>query len=104
MERLNLIPAIKAIEEQLKAIETEYLKKRIPYEESLKKLREINETCEVCFGRGKVLRERACLEDDRTDLNDPTDYVTCSSCHGIGKSKAWEEERHDQIRNFIANR
>ena len=81
---LNLVPAIKALEGQIKELRSEYLEKVIPYEDSLRQLRKINMACEKCEGAGKVLRYRACAEDDRPDPNDPRDYVTCNACGGTG--------------------
>ena len=81
---LNLVPAIREIEAQIRAIESEHRKKIEPYQKSLEQLRKINTACEKCGGAGKVLRSRACAEDDRPDPNDPSDYNTCDKCHGTG--------------------
>lgn len=54
------------------------------YEIALASMRAINTTCEKCEGRGKVLRTRACAEDDRPDPTDPNDWETCPACHGTG--------------------
>lgn len=83
-DKLNLVPAIREIEAQIKQIEYEHRKKIEPYKKSLEHLREINEACEVCCGAGKVLRSRACAEDYVPDPNDPSDYNTCTQCHGTG--------------------
>ena len=83
---LNLTPAIRAIEEQIREIDYEYQKKVEPYKKSLEELRKINEACEVCGGEGRVLRSRACAEDDRPDPNDPRDWNTCQACNGTGLS------------------
>lgn len=40
--------------------------------------------CPVCHGAGKVLRSRACAEDDPPDPDDPTDYEPCVLCQGLG--------------------
>lgn len=82
--KLNLVPAIREIEAQIGKINREYKEKLAPYEESLAKLREINTACEVCGGEGKILRSRACAEDDRPDPNDPGDWVKCRKCLGTG--------------------
>ncbi len=84
MNKLNLVPAIKAIQTQIQEITTEYNKQVAPYKESLKQLRAINTACERCCGKGKILRSRTCAEDDRPDPNDPRDYITCPSCGGTG--------------------
>ncbi len=83
-EKLNLVPAIREVESQLRTLELEHEKKIKPYRDSLKSLREINETCEKCNGKGRVLRSRACAEDDRPDPDDPRDYNICPVCHGTG--------------------
>lgn len=81
---LNLVPAIKSIEDQLADEKAEYQKRIKPYKDSLAALREINEACERCDGKGKILRSRSCAEDDRPDPNDPRDYNTCPQCGGSG--------------------
>lgn len=86
-ELLNLVPAIQAIEAQISEAKYEYEQKIAPYEASLKQLRKINEACERCNGRGKILRSRSCAEDDGPDPNDPRDWNTCPVCHGSGKAK-----------------
>lgn len=83
----NVVPAIKAIEDQISEINHRYRQEVAPYEASLKELRKINEACENCYGEGKVLRTRACAEDDRPDPDDPSDYIICPCCHGTGRSK-----------------
>lgn len=81
---LNLVPAIRAIQSQIKEIEYEYQVKLKPFNDSLKQLREINEACERCNGEGKILRSRVYAEDDAPDPNDPRDYRTCPNCGGNG--------------------
>lgn len=81
---LNLVPAIIEIEAQIRKIEAEYNKKLQPYKNSLEQLRKINTACERCKGIGKVLRSRACAEDDPPDPNDPRDWNKCDVCHGTG--------------------
>lgn len=81
---INLVPAIKALEEQINEIRSEYLETVRPYEDSLRELRKLNTACERCNGTGKLLRRRACAEDDRPDPNNPADYVRCMRCGGTG--------------------
>jgi len=81
---LNLVPAIKEIERQISEMETEFSKKIEPYRSSLAELRRINTACEVCGGKGLVLRTRSCAEDDRPDPSDPRDFVKCGRCFGSG--------------------
>lgn len=83
-EKLNLVPAIREVEAQIRQMEYDFNSKVKPYKESLVALRKINEACERCNGVGKILRCRACAEDDRPDPNDPRDYNTCDVCHGTG--------------------
>jgi len=83
-EKMNLVPAIRQIEEQISEIEWEYKAKAKPYHDSLQALRKLNTACEKCEGKGKVLRSRACAEDDRPDPNDPRDYIKCDACGGTG--------------------
>lgn len=86
-ELLNLVPAIHALEVEISEIDAEYRKKVDPYKRSLAELRKLNQACERCNGTGKILRSRACAEDDAPDPDDPTDYITCPECWGSGKSK-----------------
>lgn len=83
-EMLNLVPAIREIEAQIREMESDFRAKLKPYQESLNALRKINQACENCEGAGKVLRYRSCAEDDRPDPNDPSDWNTCPVCHGTG--------------------
>ena len=85
---LNLVPAIYEIKAQIRTIEAEYDAAIKPYKESLAALRKINQACENCCGKGRVLRSRSCAEDDAPDPNDPNDYNTCSVCHGTGLSSS----------------
>lgn len=84
MDKLNLVPAIKAIEQQISELQAEYNEKIEKYKISLFYLRELNDYCERCNGEGRILRNRCCAEDDRPDPNDPEDYITCNSCGGTG--------------------
>lgn len=83
-ETLNLVPAIREVEHQIHMMEFDHAEKIKPYRDSLKSLREINQACEKCNGAGKVLRSRACAEDDPPDPDDPRDYNVCPVCHGTG--------------------
>lgn len=40
--------------------------------------------CPACHGAGKILRSRACAEDDPPDPDDPNDYEPCRLCQGLG--------------------
>ncbi len=91
MNKLNLVPAIKAIQEQIEEITDEYTKKLAPYNESLEQLRAINTACERCCGKGKILRSRVCAEDDRPDPDNPNDWIQCPDCYGTGRSKKEEK-------------
>ncbi|MCM1222438.1 MAG: hypothetical protein NC548_49020 [Lachnospiraceae bacterium] len=84
---LNLVPAIREIEHQISKMESDFEAKILPYKRSLIELRKINTACEFCGGEGRVLRSRACAEDDRPDPNDPTDWLKCSKCCGTGLAK-----------------
>lgn len=90
--KLNLVPAIRQIEEQIMEIEREYKIKAKPYHDSLKALRQLNTACEKCNGKGKVLRRRVCAEDDRPDPTDPRDYIQCDICKGTGRAHYAEEK------------
>jgi hypothetical protein len=81
---MNLVPAIKEMEREISRIQTEADRRKRDLKEGLKALRKLNTACENCGGEGKILRSRACAEDDRPDPNDPRDYRTCSYCRGTG--------------------
>lgn len=82
---MNLVPAINAIEEQMRELHADFNKQMSELEDGLATLRKLNTVCERCGGAGKFLRSRACAEDDRPDPNDPRDYHKCDKCHGTGK-------------------
>lgn len=82
---MNLVEAIKTVEQQIAQMEQDFQQQIAPYRNGLKALRKMNTVCTKCGGSGKRLRPRACAEDDRPDPNDPTDYITCEHCHGTGK-------------------
>lgn len=77
--RVNLVPAIKAIKDQIRQIQHKHRKELEPYEESLDAMRKVNTACEQCEGTGRVF-SRSCAEDDG-------DYHTCTSCWGTGVQK-----------------
>lgn len=81
---LNLVPAIREVEAQIRNMEVSFQAKLKPYQESLIALRKINKACENCEGFGKILRSRSCAEDDRPDPDDLRDWNTCPVCHGTG--------------------
>ena len=86
---VNLVPAIRAVEKELEEAEGRakavYEATVKPYRDSLEQLRTMNTVCEECGGSGKVLRKRACAEDDAPNPDDPTDWLTCDRCKGTGK-------------------
>ena len=82
---INLVPAIKELEAQIKRQEQEFLKVIEPYKNSLTQLRKLNTVCETCRGNGRVLRARACAEDDRPDPKYINDYIIYPDCKGSGK-------------------
>ena len=84
-EPLNLVPAIKELEKQKNELTAEFHRKIQPLENSIKHLKELNEACEWCEGRGWELRKRVCAEDNRPDPNCPQDRLTCLYCGGTGK-------------------
>lgn len=86
MDKLNLVPAIRSLEEELSRLEYEFEKTTKPYRDSLNQLRQLNQACERCNGMGKVLRSRACAEDDAPDPDDPRDWNICPECGGSGLS------------------
>lgn len=85
MAELNLVSAIRTIEEEIRKLTYEFQQKVDPYEKSLKHLKELNTACLKCGGTGKILRSRACAEDDRPDPDDPRDWHQCPACRGSGR-------------------
>lgn len=70
----NLVAALK----ELRKEKAEYKSKLIGIDTAILAVQRINTTCEKCEGKGKILRSRACAEDD------PSDWITCPDCHGSG--------------------
>ena len=83
---MNLVPAIRAIRAEIAKVYAEYVETVKPLEEGLEHLLTLNDVCEACEGKGKVLRHRVCAEDDRPDPNNPRDYLVCPLCKGTGKA------------------
>lgn len=77
MHIINLLPAIRELEKEIRRKENEFDKEIIPYRESLQHLRKINTACEQCNGEGKKFR-RACAEDEG-------EYYPCKACRGTGQ-------------------
>ena len=84
---MNLVPAIKELEAEIRTRTAAFEKMIQPYRDSVEQLRKLNDACEHCNGLGKVLRSRACAEDDAPDPDDPRDWLQCDYCHGTGKKK-----------------
>lgn len=91
---MNLVDAIVQIERQKEKKEIELKREIESYNKALNLLRGMNDVCERCYGRGNILRSRACAEDDRPDPNDTRDYIKCPMCHGTGKAVKNEVSTH----------
>lgn len=76
---MNLVPAIKSIEQQITEIKSRHAKELKPYEDSLASLRKLNTACEACNGTGQRFR-RACAEDEG-------EYYICDECLGTGRKE-----------------
>lgn len=87
---INLLEAINTLEGEKKAILDEAAKKAAALDQAIHTLRVTNEACWFCGGKGKILRQRACAEDDRPDPNDPRDWNPCRACKGTG-IKHWTD-------------
>lgn len=74
----NLVAALKELRKEKADLEAEYKSKLIGIDTAILAVQRINTTCEKCEGKGKILRTRACAEDD------PSDWITCPDCHGSG--------------------
>jgi DnaJ-class molecular chaperone len=85
---MNLVPAIREISNQITQIEARHAAELKPYIDSLASIRSLNKACEACGGSGKVMRPRACAEDDRE-----RDLVNCAECHGTGLRLIGQEEQ-----------
>lgn len=85
----NLVAALK----ELRKEKAEYKSKLIGIDTAILAVQRINTVCEKCEGKGKVLRSRACAEDDRPDPNDPNDWITCPDCHGSGHAITERERK-----------
>lgn len=84
---MNLLPAIRETKRQIAEIKNEAERKVYDLDNGLKALRKLNTYCDECDGEGKVLRKRACAEDDRPDPTDPRDFLKCNFCNGTGRVK-----------------
>lgn len=76
-DKLNLVPAIHGIENQIRKMESEFQVKIAPYKRSLEEIRKINTACKKCAGTGKIFK-RSCAEDDG-------EYYCCEDCCGTGE-------------------
>lgn len=81
MEKVNLVPAINEIKRIIQQMTDEYTKAIKPYQDSLIELRKLNDTCEMCEGKGWIIVR------NRSDLDDQRDHLTCPFCCGTGKAK-----------------
>lgn len=84
---MDLVYAIKEIETQMRKERYEHEARIKDMSDGLAFLRKNNTCCENCFGKGRVLRKRACAEDDRPDENDPNDWIICPECVGTKLSR-----------------
>ena len=89
----NLVAALKELRKEKADLEAEYKSKLIGIDTAILAVQRINTTCEKCEGKGKILRTRACAEDDRPDPNDPNDWITCPDCHGSGHAITERERK-----------
>lgn len=91
MARLNLLPAMRDLDQQIRDLKTKYERDLADLQHAREVVGKLNETCPFCDGRGWNLRKRACAEDDRPDPDDPRDRVPCSACHSTGW-KFWTDD------------
>jgi RecJ-like exonuclease len=88
---LNLIQAIKEIQEKIdklidekdekiKEITQKYEEEIQKYNNALSIIRELNEACEYCEGKGKVY-----VKDDSSDPYNRAELMDCPVCLGTGK-------------------
>ena len=82
---MNLVLAIKQIEQKLKRKEYNFNKEIQELKDGLAVLRKLNTICEKCEGTGKYLRIRTSAEDARVEPNNPGDYPDCEACERTGK-------------------
>lgn len=97
---LNLLPAMREIDKKRDALKMAYDQQMAAYNNAYKVLFDMNEACPHCDGEGKVLRKRACAEDDRPDPNDPRDWNTCPHCGGTGIAKKNEQPKGGEVDDF----
>lgn len=82
---LNLVDAINELEKRIRQKTVEFNKELEKMEATVKYLKEMNEACPICNGKGKILRDWVYAEDDRPDPDDPRDWRPCSVCNGTGR-------------------
>ena len=88
---INLLEAIHTLEDEKRKILREAEEKCKALDQSIHTLRLTNEACWFCGGKGKLLRKRACAEDDRPNPDDPRDWNICNACKGTG-IKHWTDD------------
>ena len=79
---MNLVPAIREMESEIRQRENTFQKEIQELKNGLATLRKLNTVCEKCSGEGKFMRPRSCAEDDRE-----REYINCSECGGTGKKQ-----------------
>ncbi len=84
---INLIEAMQTVGKLETEKRTEFNREIAKYENAFALLKQLNEACLACNGKGKILKTRACAEDDRPDPNDPSDWRVCPACNGTGYEK-----------------
>lgn len=79
MKEVNLVSAIRKLEEEKREIQKQYKENIAGLDIAIAKCRELNTVCEKCNGV-KGSECRACAEADR-------EWHKCSACNGSGKAK-----------------
>lgn len=78
---LNLIESIKAVNAAAFEKRAAFNKEIAMYDNAVKILKQLNEACIACDGKGKILIKRVCIEDD---VERSSNWRECPACGGTG--------------------
>lgn len=83
---LNLVDAIVKLNKEIGQERIEFNRKIDKMEAVVEYLKEINEACIACNGKGEVFGGSLCTANI-FERNDPRNWITCPACGGTGLEK-----------------
>ena len=81
---MNLVGAIRALEDSLFEIEKKFNDEVKPYKDGLEILKKLNTACTKCAGVGKILKSCNNINKHVPNPNKLEDYEWCDRCGGTG--------------------